>query len=83
MQFCPITFICLFAGDVDFDLGIWVRGLKRVVAAAVSGGRGQLENPVRAGLVISPDEWPYQGEVVPIDHGLNDSLEIQTKDFCR
>jgi len=57
------------AGDVDFDLGIWVRGLKRVVAAAASGGRGQLENPVRAGLVTSPDEWPYQGEVVPIDHG--------------
>jgi putative transposase len=77
------------AGDVDFDLGIWVRVLKRVVAAAVSGGRGQLwqrgffdhnsesysekwdyvlENPVRAGLVTSPDEWPYQGEIVAIDH---------------
>ena len=26
----------------DFDLGVWVRGLKRVVAAAVSGGRGGL-----------------------------------------
>jgi len=30
------------AGDVEFDLGIWVRGLKRVVAAAVTGGRKQL-----------------------------------------
>jgi len=25
------------------------------------------ENPVRAGLVKSPDEWPYQGEIVYID----------------
>ena len=27
------------AGDHEFDLGMWVRGLKRVVAAAVAGGR--------------------------------------------
>ena len=26
------------AGDHEFDLGMWVRGLKRVVAAAVTGG---------------------------------------------
>jgi hypothetical protein len=25
------------------------------------------ENPVRAGLVASADEWPYQGEIVYID----------------
>jgi REP element-mobilizing transposase RayT len=25
------------------------------------------ENPVRAGLVSSADEWPYQGEIVYID----------------
>jgi len=25
------------------------------------------ENPVRAGLVSSPDEWQYQGEIVAID----------------
>ena len=25
------------------------------------------ENPVRAGLVNSPEEWPYQGEIVYID----------------
>ena len=25
------------------------------------------ENPVRAGLVIRADEWPYQGELVVID----------------
>ena len=29
-------FVC---GSDDFNLGIWVRGLKRVVAAAVTGGR--------------------------------------------
>ena len=26
------------------------------------------ENPVRAGLVKSPSDWPYQGEMVYIDH---------------
>ena len=25
------------------------------------------DNPVRAGLVSNPDDWPYQGEVVVID----------------
>jgi len=25
------------------------------------------ENPVRAGLVTSGDDWPYQGEIVYID----------------
>ncbi|MGD1018869.1 MAG: transposase [Verrucomicrobiia bacterium] len=25
------------------------------------------QNPVRAGLVSSPEGWPYQGEIVPID----------------
>ena len=79
------------AGSFDFDLGVWIRGLKRVVAAAVSGGRTNLwqrgffdhvirngeshsekwnyvrENPVRAGLVESADEWPFQGEIVDIE----------------
>ncbi len=78
-------------GTHDFDLGIWLRGLKRVVAAAVTGGRSGIwqrgffdhlirnsesysekwdyvhQNPVRAGLVPCADEWPYQGEIVPID----------------
>jgi len=25
------------------------------------------QNPVRAGLVNDPDDWPYQGEIAPID----------------
>ena len=29
-------------GGLSFDLGLWIRGLKRVVAAAVSGGRSVL-----------------------------------------
>ncbi len=103
-------FVC---GRDDFNLGIWVRGLKRVVAAAVAGGRkgdmqGQdsaavtaaattaaadsiwqrgffdhiirnsesysakwdyvCQNPVRAGLVQRADEWPFQGEIVLIEH---------------
>ena len=76
------------AGPFDFDLGVWVRGLKRVVAAAVTGGREGLwqrgffdhvirhsesfeekwqyvyDNPVRAGLVTCPTDWPYKGEIV-------------------
>jgi putative transposase len=90
-------------GSHNFDLGVWVRGLKRVVAAAVSGGRTRAhaaetaasttlwqrgffdhvirnterysqkwdyvrENPVRAGLASAADEWPFQGEVVCIEH---------------
>jgi REP element-mobilizing transposase RayT len=100
-------------GDQDFELGMWVRGLKRVVAAAVAGGRGERhspaetaaattlrrienagslwqrrffdhlirngesyeqkwnyvrDNPIRAGLVVKREEWPYQGEIVEIDH---------------
>ena len=79
------------SGGDDFDLGIWIHGLKRVVAAAVSGGRSiwqrgffdhvirssesysqkweyVRDNPVRAGLVQEADEWPFQGELVQIEH---------------
>ncbi len=80
------------SGTLDFDLGIWIRGLKRVVAAAVTGGRGGLwqrgffdhvvrnsesysekwdyvrENPVRAGLVSVAEDWPFQGELIRIEH---------------
>jgi REP element-mobilizing transposase RayT len=31
-------------GGPEFNLGIWVRGLKRVVAAAVAGGRADLRS---------------------------------------
>ena len=105
-------FVC---GSDDFNLGIWVRGLKRVVAAAVAGGReGDVErkdsaavtaaattgaaaaraiwqrgffdhiirnsesysekwdyvreNSARAGLVQLADEWPFQGEIMLIEH---------------
>ena len=99
-------------GDHEFDLGMWVRGLKRCVAAAVTGGRhgkhsaaetaaatsfsplGKLqpfwqrgffdhlirntesyadkwdyvqENPVRAELVRTTADWPFQGEIVEIE----------------
>jgi len=79
------------SGALNFDLGFWIRGLKRVVAAAVTGGRGiwqrgffdhvirnsesysqkwdyVRENPVRASLVLTADQWPFQGEVVRIEH---------------
>ena len=101
------------AGDHEFDLGMGVRGLKCVVAAAITGGRdgkdpaaetaaatsfspaGKLqpfwqcgfldhlirntesyaqkwdyvrENPIRAGLVSATEDWPFQGEIVEIEH---------------
>ena len=89
-------------GSHNFDLGVWVHGLKRVVATAVSGGRTGAyaettasttlwqrgffdhvirnsesylqkwdyvrENPVRAGLASAATEWPFQGEIVRIEH---------------
>jgi REP element-mobilizing transposase RayT len=84
--------IHLFVSGTDgFDLGLWIRGLKRVVAAAVSGGRSMWQtgffdhvirnsesysqkweyvrdNPVRAGLVLETREWPFQGELIRIEH---------------
>ena len=80
------------SGTLDFNLGIWMRGLKRVVAAAVTGGRNEVwqrgffdhiirnsgsysakwdyvrQNPVRAGLVSKAGDWPFQGEVMVIEH---------------
>ena len=92
---------------------MWVRGLKRVVGAVVTGGRekkdpaaetaaassfslvGKLqpfwqrgffdhlirntesyaqkwdyvrENPIRAGLVSTTEDWPFQGEILEIEH---------------
>ena len=79
------------SGTDDFDLGRWIRGLKRVVAAAVSGGRSiwqtgffdhvirnsesysqkweyVRDNPVRAELVGEARQWPFQGELIRIEH---------------
>jgi REP element-mobilizing transposase RayT len=73
-------------GDMEFNLGIWVRGLKRAISRERNfwqpgffdhilrsdesyGSKWEYvrENPVRAGLVSSADEWPLQGEIVLID----------------
>ncbi len=44
-------FVC---GRDDFNLGIWVRGLKRVVAAAVTGGReGDVERKDSAAVTAA------------------------------
>ena len=39
MSSCRTTSISLSKGIQNFDLGVWIRGLKRVVAVAVAGGR--------------------------------------------
>jgi REP element-mobilizing transposase RayT len=52
------------AGADDFDLGIWIPGLKRVVAAAVTGGRNNLwqrgffDHLIRNGESYS-EKWEY------------------------
>ena len=72
--------------DVEFNLGLWIRGLKRAIAGDGNfwqpgffdhilrsdesyGRKWQYvrDNPVRAGLVGDPNEWPYHGEIVHID----------------
>jgi putative transposase len=91
-------FVC---GGPNFTLGIWVKGLKRALAVAITEERlGTAattpsariwqpgffdhllrnaenyeqkwqyvkENPVRNGLVQRADDWPFQGEVVQIEH---------------
>jgi REP element-mobilizing transposase RayT len=47
------------AGGHDFNLGTWVRGLKRVVAAAVIGGRDRKDsapNAFGAATTFLPEE---------------------------
>jgi REP element-mobilizing transposase RayT len=91
-------FVC---GGQTFDLGLWVRGLKRSLASAVAAGTAAAttpagtakiwqpgifdhlmrssesyaekweyvrRNPVRALLVTLVEDWPFQGEIVPLDH---------------
>ena len=61
-------------GTDDFDLGIWIRGLKRVVAAAVTGGRdgiwqrGFFDHLIRNSESYS-EKWDYIREN-PIRAGL-------------
>jgi len=51
--------------------GIWQRGffdhLLRSEESYAEKWEYVRQNPVRAGLVARPDEWPYQGEIVVID----------------
>jgi hypothetical protein len=73
-------------GSDDFDLGIWIRGLKRANCGEPdfwqpgffdhilrsdesydSKWKYVRENPTRAGLVSTAEEWPCQGEIVFID----------------
>ena len=63
----------LVTGTDDLDLGIWVRGLKRVVAAAVTGGRsiwqrGFFDHLIRNGESYS-EKWDYVREN-PVRAGL-------------
>ena len=69
-------------GNLDFSLRQWVRMMKRALSNAILAepphlqqgffdhlirhGESYAENPVRAGLVTSPDEWPWQGESVEL-----------------
>jgi REP element-mobilizing transposase RayT len=53
------------------DLRVWQPGFfDHLLRSSESYGQKWIyvrENPVRAGLVATVEEWPYQGEVVRID----------------
>ena len=59
-------------GTIDFELGKWVAGLKRVVAAAVTGGRGMwqrfFDHVIRNSESYS-EKWDYVREN-PVRAGL-------------
>jgi putative transposase len=60
-------------GTIDFKLGTWIGGLKRVVAAAVTGGRGIwqrgfFDHVIRNGESYS-EKWNYVREN-PVRAGL-------------
>ena len=53
------------------DGQIWQEGFFDHILRTDESMRGKWEyifqNPVRAGLVKDPEDWPYQGEIVIID----------------
>lgn len=60
------------AGELSRTRGqIWQEGLFDHVLRSDESYAKKWEyvrqNPVRAGLVMRPEEWPYQGEIVYID----------------
>ena len=69
------------AGDHEFDLGMWVRGLKRVVAAAVTGGRHGKDSAAEkaAATALSP-----LGKSQPFwQHGFFDHLIRNTESYAQ
>jgi REP-associated tyrosine transposase len=54
------------------SLGLWQPGffdhILRTAESYVEKWNYVRENPVRAGLVQTANDWPYQGEIVVIDH---------------
>ena len=50
-------------GDINFALRQWVR----MGESYAEKWEYVRQNPVRAGLVRDPDEWPWQGEVVRLE----------------
>jgi len=65
------------AGSCDFDLGVWVRGLKRVVAAAVAGGRAEKDSDAEtaAATTIRPISVAGFWQRGFFDHLLRDTGE--------
>ena len=58
-------------GQAETARLIWQRGFfDHLLRSAESYGQKWnyvRENPVRAGLVAQPEDWPYAGEIVRID----------------
>jgi putative transposase len=83
----------IVAGDREFDLGMWVRGLKRVVAAAVIGGRHSRNSaaetaattPTAVATTFSPvGKLPSLWERGFFDHSIRNSESYAQKwDYVR
>ena len=69
------------AGDHEFDLGMWVRGLKRVVAAAVTGGREGKDPTAEAAAATS---FSRLGKLKPFwRRGFSDQLIRNTESYAQ
>ena len=69
------------AGDHEFDLGMWVRGLKRVVAAAVTGGRGGKDPAAETAAATS---FSALGKLQPFwQRGFFDHLIRNTESYAQ
>ena len=71
-EFVSLVAVVVVAAAVSGGRSIWQRGFfDHVIRSSESYSQKWeyvRDNPVRAGLVQEADEWPFQGELVRIEH---------------